>query len=88
MDTQTSTAGAIELRDAPEQGYERADPTDREAVDRISRAASELQDAMDDALLAGLVVEPNFRLIESRLTRSGMRINSFVCRVSVLRKLS
>ncbi len=61
---------------------------DRELGDRVSQAAAALQDAMDAALLAGLVVEPNFKLVENRLTRFGTRIDSNVCNVRIYRKLT
>ena len=43
---------------------------------------------MDAALLAGLVVEPNFKLVENRLTRFGTRIDSNVCNVRIYQKLT
>ena len=61
---------------------------DHELANRVSQAVTELQDAMDAALLAGLVIEPNFRLIENRLTRFGTRIDSSVCSVRISRKLT
>ncbi len=63
-------------------------PDDRELADRIGRAISELQDAMDAAVLAGLIVEPSFTRIENRLTRSGVRVDSFLCNVHIYRKLT
>ena len=64
------------------------DNVDHELGDRISQAVAKLQDAMDAALLAGLIVEPNFKLVENRLTRFGTRIDSPVCSVRVYRKLT
>ncbi len=43
---------------------------------------------MDQAALAGLVVEPNFARIKNRMTQCGVRIDSFVCKVGVYRKLA
>ena len=63
-------------------------PGDRETADRTVRAFDELQDALDAAALAGLIVEPSFARIENRLTQCGARVNSFVCNVHVLRRLS
>ena len=61
---------------------------DREFADRTRRALTELQDALDAAVLAGLVVEPSFTRIENRLTQCGARVDSFVARVHVLRRLT
>ena len=63
-------------------------PTDMEIAEKTVQAVSGLQDAMDAALLAGLIVEPNFTQVENRLTRYGTRISSFVCSVRVYRKLT
>ncbi len=43
---------------------------------------------MDEALLAGLVVEPCFSRIEQRFAGDGMSIDSFVCKVDVYRGLA
>ncbi len=61
---------------------------DREIADRTQRAVAELQDALDAAILAGLIVEPSFTRIENRLTQCGARVDSFVARVHVLRRLT
>jgi hypothetical protein len=63
-------------------------PDDRDLADRILRACNELQEAMDTAVLAGLIVEPSFSRIEGRLTRSGVKVDSFACTVKVFRKLA
>ncbi len=62
-------------------------PGDREIADRTVRAIAELQDTLDAAVQAGLIVEPNFMRIENRLTQCGARIDSLVCKVSLYRKL-
>lgn len=62
--------------------------TDRDIADRINHAVMEAQEAMDAALLAGLLVEPSFTLIDNRLTKTGVRIDSHVCKVNVFRKLA
>ena len=61
--------------------------TDRDIADKISHAVTEAQEAMDGALLAGLIVEPSFTLIDNRLTKCGVRIDSHVCKVQVFRRL-
>ncbi len=63
-------------------------PTDRDVAVKTVQAVGELQEAMDAALLAGLIVEPSFSQVENRLTRYGTRISSFVCNVRVYRKLT
>ncbi len=63
-------------------------PDDRDLADRILRACNELQEAMDTAVLAGLIIEPSFSRIEGRLTRAGVKVDSFACSVKVFRKLA
>lgn len=65
-----------------------ADIVDQELAVRVRKAVEELQDAMDAALLGGLVVEPIFTEVANRLTRFGTRIDSNVCRVRISRKLT
>ena len=61
---------------------------DQAIAERTRRAVTELQGAMEEAGLAGLVVEPCFSRIEQRFAGNGMRIDSFVCRVDVYRGLA
>ncbi len=61
---------------------------DRDIAERTRRAVAELQGAMDEAVLAGLVVEPGFSRIERRLAGDGVLIESFVCRVDLYRELA
>ena len=61
--------------------------SDHEIADQIVDAVNKVQEMMDQAILAGLVVEPSFKRIENRLTQSGMRLDSFVCNIRVFRKL-
>ena len=63
-------------------------PGDREIADRTTRAISEFQDALDAANLAGLNVEPSFTLIEGRLAKFASRIDSYVCKVNLYRRLA
>jgi hypothetical protein len=63
-------------------------PTDRALADRILRANVELQEAMDSAILAGLIVEPDFTQINGRVTKAGVKVDSFVCKVKIFRKLA
>ncbi len=62
-------------------------PSDSEIAEQIVDTVNKVQEAMDRAILAGLVVEPDFKRIENRLTQSGMRFDSFVCAIRVFRKL-
>ncbi len=83
-----STSNAIPLHEATEADYRVGNQDDRDIADRINAAMAEVQEAMDRAVLAGLIVEPNFARIENRLTQCGARIDSFVCKIGVYRKLA
>ncbi len=62
--------------------------TDQEVGAMLQRGIATLQDAMDTAQMAGLVIEPSFALIENRLAPCGMRLDSFVCMVRSFRRLT
>ena len=70
--------------------HEKASPhqDDCDIANRVVAAITEVQESMDQAVLAGLIVEPKFARIENRLTQCGVRIDSFVCKVGVYRKLA
>ena len=63
-------------------------PTDYEMGEMINGAIATMQEAMDTAQLAGLVIEPSFSLIENRLTPWGVRTDSYVCTVKSFRRLT
>ncbi len=63
-------------------------PTDREIALRAARAIGELQDAIDAAILAGLMVEPSFKPISGRFNEFGVSVDSYVCNVQIYRKLA
>ncbi len=80
--------GSIRIHKLVEDNDLEALPDDRDLADRILRACNELQEAMDTAVLAGLIIEPSFARIEGRLTRAGVKVDSFACSVKVFRKLA
>ena len=63
-------------------------PTDRELAQRVNRAIAELQDAIDAAILAGLIVEPSFKQVDGRFNEFGVSVESHVCHVQIYRKLA
>lgn len=63
------------------------DPRDRKLATDLVSAINELQEAMDAAALAGLVVEPTFARFANRFNEVGSDIDSFVARVQIYRKL-
>ena len=83
-----SNSNAISLHEVTEADYHVGYQDDRDIAHRILSAMTEVQEAMDRAVLAGLIVEPKFARIENRLTQCGARIDSFVCKVGVSRKLA
>jgi hypothetical protein len=64
------------------------DPKDRELATKLVSAINELQDAMDRAALAGLVVEPTFVRFANRFNELGSDADSFVAKVEIYRKLA
>ncbi len=63
-------------------------PTDRAIALRVTGAIGELQDAIDAAILAGLMVEPSFKQVSGRFNEFGVSMESYVCSVQMYRKLA
>lgn len=63
-------------------------PSDSDLARRIKDAVGELQDAMDAAVRAGLIVEPEFRAANSRFGATAGPGDAYVCTVKVYRKLA
>lgn len=61
--------------------------SDRELADAALMAAKKLQDAMDDAIKAGLIVEPTVKKVENRFVSVGVSSDSYLVNLSVWRKL-
>ena len=61
---------------------------DGEIALRVNGAIGELQDAIDAAILAGLMVEPSFKSISGRFNEFGVSMESYVCSVQIYRKLA
>jgi hypothetical protein len=62
--------------------------TDKELADAIIASMRALQDAMDSAVLAGLLVEPTITLVPNRFNEMGVSTESFILNVQIYRKLS
>jgi hypothetical protein len=63
-------------------------PSDRELSSRVTQAIAELQDAMDAASRAGLIIEPSFKSVTGRFNEFGVSVESYICSVEIYRKLS
>ena len=62
--------------------------SDRELSSRVTQAIADLQDAMDSASRAGLIIEPSFKSISGRFNEFGVSVESYICSVEIYRKLS
>ena len=63
-------------------------PSDRVLSSRVTQAIAGLQDAMDSASRAGLIIEPSFKSIAGRFNEFGVSVKSYICSVEIFRKLS
>lgn len=63
-------------------------PSDRVLSIRITQSIADLQEAMDAAGKAGLIVEPSFKSISGRFNEYGVSVDSHICSVEIYRKLS
>ena len=64
------------------------DPKDRDMASRVVNALNNLQDAMDAAALAGLIIEPCFKQFSNRFKELGTDMESYVGQVEIYRKLA
>ncbi len=60
---------------------------DAEIAAAIVGAVRTLNEAMDDAVKAGLIVEPTFSVAQGRFEDFGISADSFIANVKVFRKL-
>ena len=63
-------------------------PSDRNLATQTTAAIAELQDAMEAATKAGLIVEPEFKSVSGRFNEFGVSVDSHMCSVQIYRKLS
>ena len=82
---------ALKLAQPPHGAPELAAPTpesrDRAIADAIMQAVRALNQALDDAVKAGLMVEPTFATASRRFDDMGITAQSYVANVKVFRKL-
>ena len=64
------------------------DPKDREIAAAVLRSLRALQDTLDAAAVAGLIVEPSFKKYPGRFKDRGSDAESYVAKVDVYRKLA
>lgn len=74
---------------APMSDFAPATPEsrDRAVADAIMQAVRALNQALDDAVKAGLMVEPTFATASRRFDDMGITAQSYVANVKVFRKL-
>ena len=60
---------------------------DRDIAAAIVGAVRTLNEAMDDAVKTGLIVEPTFSVAQGRFEDFGISADSFIANVKVFRKL-
>ena len=63
-------------------------PSDRELAVAVTQGIAQLQDVMDAAIRAGLIVEPSFKTVSGRFNEFGVSVDSHICSVQVYRKLA
>lgn len=64
------------------------DPKDRELATRVLKAQHQLQEAMDAAVLAGLIIEPCFTSYPNRFKELGNDKDSYVAKIEIYRRLA
>jgi len=61
---------------------------DRDLAGNITEASLRLQEAMDRAVLAGLIVEPSFQAVGNRFATVGVSAESHLVKIRIMRRLS
>ena len=61
---------------------------DRDLAQALTAAMHAMQDAMDKAILGGLIVEPSFQTVENRFSNVGVSAESYLAKCNVFRRLS
>ncbi len=64
------------------------EPNDRDLATQVLQTLNALQEALDAATLAGLIVEPSFKAFPNRFKDRGSDADSFVARANVYRRLA
>ncbi|HSG96088.1 MAG TPA: hypothetical protein VLA28_11245, partial [Afifellaceae bacterium] len=65
-----------------------AEKSDRERAADVTAAMLDLQEAMDRAILAGLIVEPSFQAVGNRFATVGVSAESYLVKAKIMRRLS
>jgi hypothetical protein len=63
------------------------DPKDAELASKVLKASHQLQRAMDQAALAGIILEPHFQPTPDRFAEFGSNVETFLCQIQMYRKL-
>jgi hypothetical protein len=66
----------------------KGDVSDRDLATDVMARLHDFQEAMDRAILAGLIVEPSFQAVGNRFSNVGVSAESFLVKVKILRRLS
>jgi len=64
------------------------DTSDRELAADLMARLHDFQEAMDRAILAGLIVEPSFQQVGNRFAAVGVSAESYLVKVKIFRRLS
>ncbi len=64
------------------------DPNDRDLASGVMQALHGLQETLDRAALAGLIIEPAFNRYPNRFKDRGSDAESYVAKVEIYRKLA
>ena len=87
---QSAQATAFKIYTDDDQGVTAGgdQPGDRDLASGLTHALHSLQEALDSATLAGLIVEPDFKRYPNRFKDRGSDIESYVAMVQIYRKLA
>jgi len=88
--TAAVTAHVTPVAEAPSAAPVRKtqEACDRDLAQAVTTAMHALQDAMDKAILGGLLVEPSFQAVDNRFSNVGVSAESYLVKCNIFRRLS
>lgn len=84
----TNAASSIDVAVEAVPARKTQEACDRDLAQAVTAAMHAMQDAMDKAILGGLIVEPSFQTVDNRFSNVGVSAESYLAKCNIYRRLS
>jgi hypothetical protein len=88
LQSAASTASSIDVPLEAAPARKSQEVCDRDLAQAVTAAMHAMQDAMDKAILGGLIVEPSFQAVENWFSNVGVSAESYHAKCNIYRRLS